>query len=129
MTREELLQPIVQSIRKGTSLSAPAILASLKDWDATPGFVDGQHVATLVSKGTEVHFSLVPGWRPKASHRGAIRELLRPVFDRYGFLTTRVRHDRPHLKTFVRRVGFHPTWRDTDHEYFLLGRLPFERKD
>ena len=128
MTREVLLEPIISSVRKGTSLSRYTILDYFADWDVLPFDFDGQHVWTMVAKGTEVHFALAPGWKPKASMRGAVRSFLKPVFDRHGFLTTRIAHGRVAQKEFVKRIGFKPTWKDGDVEYYLLGGLPFERK-
>ena len=128
MTREALLEPIISSVRKGTALSRYTILDYFADWDVLPFEFEGQHVWTMVAKGTEVHFALAPGWKPKASMRGAVRAFIKPVFDRHGFLTTRVMHGRLAQKEFVKRIGFKPTWKDGDVEYYLLGSLPFERK-
>ena len=128
MTREVLLEPIISSVRKGTSLSRYTILDYFADWDVLPFEFDGQHVWTMVAKGTEVHFALAPGWKPKASMRGAVRSFLKPVIERHGFLTTRIAHGRAAQKEFVKRIGFKPTWKDGDVEYYLLGGLPFERK-
>ncbi len=128
MTREALLEPIISSIRKGTALSRYQILEHFADWEIIPFDFEGRHVCTMVAKGTEVHFALVPDWRPKGSMRGAIRAFLKPVFDEFGFLTTRIRHERPEHKEFVKRIGFTPTWKDGNVEYYLLGSLPFERK-
>ena len=127
MTREELLEPIVKAIRQGTALSGPDIRKYFEDWEVIPAEIDGCHVATAVVKGTEIHFALVPGWRPTSCQRGAIKAFLKPLIERHGFLTTRVPHERPAQKKFVQRVGFKPTWRDGQVEYFLLGSVPFER--
>lgn len=128
MTREALLEPIVSSVRKGTGLSRYQILDYFADWEVLPFEFEGRHVWTLVAKGTEVHVALAPDWNPRASMREAVRAFLKPIFDKYGFLTTRVQHDRPEQKAFVKRIGFKPTWKDGDVEYYLLGSLPFERK-
>ena len=128
MTREAFLEPIISSVRKGTALSRYTILDYFEDWDVFPFELDGQHVWTVVAKGTEVHFALAPDWRPKASMRGAVRSFLRPVFERHGFLTTRISLGRVAQIEFVKRIGFKPTWKDGDVEYYLLGSLPFERK-
>lgn len=124
----DLLDPVVQSIRQGTALPRQTILDYFKDWDALPLVIAGQHVATAVVKGTEIHFALVPGKRPPGSARGAVRAFLSPLLDKHGFLTTRVQHHRLDQKRFVERVGFRPTWRDDQFDYYLLGALPFTRK-
>jgi len=128
MTRDELLDPIISTIRKGTGVSGVELRKVFEDWEVIPMTIDGKHVATGVFKGMELHFALVPGWKPQACYRGVIREFLRPLFDRYGFLTTRVLHERPAQKEFVKRLGFKPTWRGENVDYYMLTRLPFERK-
>ena len=128
MTREALLEPIIASIRKGTALSRYEILNYFADWEIVPFDFEGRHVCTMVAKGTEVHFALVPDWRPKGSMRGSIRSFLKPMFERHGFLTTRIAHGHTDQKMFVTRLGFKPTWKDGNVEYYLLGSLPFERK-
>lgn len=125
---EKLLEPIVRAIRKDTSLTGPDIRNFFADWELIPAEIEGQHVATAVVKGTEIHFALVEGWRPQSCYRGAIKAFLKPLIERQGFLTTRVPHDRVAQKRFVQRLGFKPTWRDEQVEYFLLSHVPFERK-
>lgn len=128
MTRTELLAPIVRSVRDSTGMSGPQIESIFQDWDLQPVVLNGSHVATLAACGTEVHFALVPGWKPQGSYRGAIRKLLEPIFAEMGFLTTRVAHERPDQNKFVQRVGFQPTWQNEHGTFFMLTELPFERK-
>ena len=123
-----MLEPIIESIRKGTNLPRQEILQYLADWEVVPLQLAGQHVGTAVMKGTEIHFALVPGWRPKSCQRGVVKAFLGPLISRRGFLTTRVPHHRLSQKRFVERVGFKPTWKDGNFEYYLLGSVPFERK-
>lgn len=126
MNREALLEPIIRSVRAGTTLSRYAILEYFKDWEVVPYYESGQHACTAVVKGTEIHFAAVPGRR--VIRRNNTRAFLAPLFERQGFLTTRVPHGRIAQKEFVQRIGFKPTWQDSEVEYFLLGSLPFERK-
>jgi hypothetical protein len=128
MDRERVLEPLISSIRRGTAFSRYDIVKALETWEAVPVLLEGEHVGSAIVNGTEIHFALVPDWRPGASMRGRIREFLTPLLERRGFLTTRVRHERPAEKQFVQRVGFKSTWKDAQFEYYLLGCLPFERK-
>lgn len=127
MTRDEMLEPIVQSIRQGTSYSRGELERFFGDWILSPYCIQDCHVGTFAFKGTEIHFAFVRGYRPPACWRGAIKAHLQPHFDKYGFLTTRVPHDRPLQKDFVKRVGFRPTWQDDNVEYFMLSSMPFQR--
>lgn len=128
MDREEVLGPLVSSIRRGTRYSRYEIIKALESWDAVPVYLNGEHVASAITKGTEIHIALVPDWRPQGSARRLIRSFLAPLLERSGYLTTRVRKERASEIEFVTRVGFRPTWMDEQFQYFMLGRLPFERK-
>jgi hypothetical protein len=127
MTRDELLEPIISSIRAGTTLSRFVILDHFADWEVVPYYAGEQHACTAVVKGSEIHFAVVPGYRGKVIRRNNTRAFLAPLLERQGYLTTRVPHGRLAQKKFVQRLGFTPTWKDGDVEYYLLGELPFER--
>lgn len=129
MDREEILDPLISSIRRGTIHSRYEIIKALEDWEALPIYLDGEHVGGAITKGTEIHIALLPDWRPKGSARRLIRSFLEPLLERSGYLTTRVRRGRASEIEFVQRVGFKPTWMDDQFQYFLLGCLPFERKN
>ncbi len=126
--RSVLLEPVVQAIRKGTNLPVQEIEKYLEDWDAMEVKDGDQHAATLIVKGCEAHIALAPDYRPKACKRGVIKKFLQPLFDEHGYVTTRVRHSRLKEKRFVERVGFTPTWKDDEFQYYFLGSMPFERK-
>jgi hypothetical protein len=119
MNREELLRPLTSSAEEVRAFEA---------WDALPGFIDGVHVCTALMKGSEIHFAIVAEHRLRTVLRSRTREFLAPLFERYGFLTTRVALGRKAEQRFVQRMGFEPTWADHKFEYYLLAELPFERK-
>jgi hypothetical protein len=127
MDRQSLLEPIVASIRQGLPLAKQDVLKYLEDWAVIPVEADGQHAATVIAKGSEVHIAVAVGYKPKACQRRAIKSFLQPVFDQFGFVTTRIPHHRLAQKRFVERVGFKPTWKDDNFEYYLLASMPFER--
>lgn len=120
MTREEYLQPLLAAVG-GKDASV------FDGWEVVPGFIDGEHAATAIIKGTEIHFALVPRFVRTAVLKGRTQEFLRPMFERKGFLTTRVAVTAATQKKFVERIGFKPTWSDSHFQYYLLGKLPFAR--
>lgn len=128
MTQNELLEPVISSIRKGTSLPRQEIEKFLIDWEVIPVVADSVHAATVIAKGTELHIALAEGYKPKACQRKVIKGFLQPLFDKHGFLTTRIPHHRLTQKRFVERVGFKSTWKDDVFEYYMLTSMPFERK-
>lgn len=128
MTREELLEPVVRSIRKHALVSRFEILKSLEGCGAVPLMLDGQHAGTVIYRGTEVHFAFVEGWVPKPC-RKELREVLRPLFDRFGFLTTRLYLSAPPAQhRLAHRVGFRRTWNDGAYQYYMLGQLPGDKE-
>lgn len=102
-------------------------LRGLTGWELVPLVVGGERVATTAIQGTEVHFALDPGCRPRSSWRGAVRAHFAPLLARRGYLTTRVARERVAQQRFVQRVGFRATWSDGEVTYYLLATLPFER--
>lgn len=124
----KLGEPIVEDIMEEMGASRYEVLQLLHDCEAIPGYVDGQLVAALLRKGTEVHFAISKQHRGKIISRRRIREFLQPVLDEYGFLTTRLLHDRKGQQRFIERIGFKKTWSDDKCNYFMLTELPFERK-
>lgn len=128
MTRDEILMPIVQTIRQGTGLSTSRILKELEEWDAVEHLVDGQLAASAIVKGTEIHFAIAPAHRRRLIRKENTRAFLAPLIERRGFLTTRLKVEHAAERRFVERIGFVPTWSDGQFQYYLLDRLPFERK-
>lgn len=117
-SRRELLQPLLDG---GVDYRA------FHDWEVVPGFIDGEHAATAIVKGTEVHFGVMSEFRGRAISRRRTQEFLGPLLDRHGYLTTRVQLKSHDNQKFVERIGFKPTWSDGQFQYYLLGRLPFQR--
>lgn len=87
---------------------------------SSAGLMDG----AAVLKGTEFHCQLSDGFRMS---RKDMREFLRPLFERHGFLTTRVVHEDVANQRFNRAFGFEKTWSDERFHYYILTALPFER--
>lgn len=120
MDRAQYLQPLLEVVGEAD--------ASLFDgWEVVPGFIDGQHAATAVLQGTEIHFALTAPFRHSAILRERTQDFIRPLLERMGFLTTRVQITSRAQRKFVERVGFKPTWSDHFFQYYMLTELPFAR--
>jgi hypothetical protein len=121
MTRAEFLQPLLE--RAG---EVDAFI--FDDWEVIPGYIGGEHAATVILKGTEIHFGITPAFRKRAAlFRRESNRFFGPLLERMGFLTTRVVLTAKEQKQFVERVGFKPTWSDTTFQYYMLSALPFAR--
>lgn len=99
--------------------------AASEGWEVFPHHQDGALSGVAVLRGTEFHCQLVDGFRLR---RAEMREFLRPLFEREGFLTTRVRHDDVANQRFNKAFGFEKTWSDDVFHYYILTALPFERR-
>lgn len=119
---------VVDEIAKAAGLSADQVEKALEGWERVEGFFHGEHAATALIKGTEIHFALGRQFRRRAIHRENLRDFLRPLLERFGFLTTRVLLGQAEQQRFVQRVGFVKTWDDGAYIYYVLDHLPFERK-
>lgn len=122
MNRAELLQPLLER--------AGEVDASIfDDWEVIPGYIRGEHAATVILKGTEVHFGITPAFRKRATlFRRESDKLFKPLLERMGFLTTRIVLTATEQRNFVERVGFKPTWSDAFFQYYMLSELPFARR-
>ncbi len=128
MLDPQLADPVLRDIEEDTGLSRYDIVNALHDWESIPGYVDGVLVASIIKKGTEVHFAISKECRGKTINRQRTREFLRPLFEEEGFLTTKLLPDHKGPQRFIERIGFKKTWSDGRFNYFMLTELPFERK-
>lgn len=125
VNRQELLAPIVRSIELEIG-KGEAFESALKEWDVLPLIHGGRHAGTFMVKGTEIHFALTDG-APSGSVRKSVRESLETIMDKYGFLTTKAPRGNFAANTFIKRVGFKPTWKDDVYQYYMLAELPWSK--
>ncbi len=92
-------------------------------------YLEGEEVvASAMMHGPEIHIIVAPQWRGRAMSRRRVRAFLAPLLEQYGYLATRVLHNREEQRRFVERVGFTQTWSDSMFCYYMLTTLPFERR-
>jgi hypothetical protein len=104
----------------------PEVTASLRDaWTLHPYTVDGEIRAIAAMSGSEIHFAISPQWRHRVITRQRTRDFLRPLFDAYGFLTTRSEPDEKHER-FLTRIGFDMTYFDGKYRHYMMAALPFK---
>lgn len=93
-------------------------------WERIEHRQDGRLAGIALVRGTEFHCHLLPGFKLR---RAEMREFLRPLFERHGFLTTRVAHEDLANQRFNRAFGFERTWSDDRFHYFVMSELPFAK--
>lgn len=97
---------------------------TLDGWDVSIAQRNGEDAYMVLIKDCEVHMASM-------SHRRAItrknaRELLAPVLEEYGWVTTRFPLGAIDHK-LCDRLGFLHTWDDDRYSYFALTELPFPK--
>lgn len=98
---------------------------TLPGWELVEHRQNSVLAGFAVMKGTEFHCHLYPGFRLR---RAEMREFLRPLFERFGFLTTRVAHGDAANQRFNKVFGFKLTWSCDQYHYFLMADLPFGKE-
>lgn len=114
---------VLQDLARGyPEMSLQELSTIVAQWDLTPYVARGVLGGVGMSRGSEFHFLATPEFR---LDRKAMRAGLAPLFDRYGFLTTRVAHGDLANQRFNHLFGFELTWADEQFQYFILTKLPF----
>ena len=123
MTASEL---ILGSLAKAyPDLSQDELRAVLSEWEVIPYEQDGELVGAACMKGTEFHCMTLPQFQLR---REEMREFARPLFERFGVLTTRLQHGDTANRRFNRLFGFKETWADDRFRYFEMAELPFSKE-
>lgn len=115
--------PWIEHLVADEGLSYPDARRALEGWAAIP-FIDenGEHLATLIKRGAEVHFAAFQRHRAKGHiTRARLRAFLQPVLDAEGFLTTKLAPGEP--DGFIRRLGFAPIGRTASHRIYMLNEI------
>jgi hypothetical protein len=100
-------------------------LEKLADMEVVPFIVRNECRCVALLRGTEIHLVIFPAWRHRCLSRRRIRAFLAPLFNRLGFLTTRVQLTSTDNIVFVERIGFQRTWSDGIFAFFMMTQLPY----
>lgn len=101
--------------------------ASLNGWKAEVAQRAGEDVGLVLTKGCEIHFVIFDPLAHRAMSRKNTLKFLKPVFEEFGYVTTRVPiAETDH--TLRERLGFTFAWQDERFTYWTLTELPFQRR-
>ena len=64
---------------------------AVKDWEILPVVQRGKLFGGVMVKGNEIHVGFAE--KPTASIRGNIKAVLKPLFEKHGFVVTTVKKD------------------------------------
>lgn len=95
----------------------------LRDWKIKPVGVNGVLVGMFANKGSRVHFSILEHHRKKWLSKKVMKELLVPILDAYGFLTTAVSDKKPHGNIIAKKAGCEAIGRVGTNTIYKLERL------
>lgn len=99
---------------------------ALDGWTVKAAQRNGVDVAFVATLGPEIHFVSLVGER--AMSRRNIEAHTAPLFDRYGYMTTRTLLTETDHK-LREHLGFVHTWSDEHYAYWLADEPPFQRKN
>jgi hypothetical protein len=120
-TRAEIIDLLWNIDEKVLYLSKTQYVDSLDGWRIAPHYEGGVMVGATITKGSEFHFATFGGqWKMT---RADIRRYLRPLIDRYGYVTTKTPKEDTRQGRFNKILGFFVTGEDEFFTHYKLERL------
>jgi hypothetical protein len=96
-------------------------------WDVTPIYRDGHLAGFFCTQGNEIHAYRSDDFKGRWLTHQDIERLTKPLFERYGFVQTRVRTSNDTGHKFVQRLGFTKTGEDGGLTLYRAERLNHAR--
>ena len=107
-------------------ITKEAVDAALEDWEILEATTDdGDLIGIVMAKGSEVHLCARPEHYKRCLTRRNAKQLLWPIFEKHGYLTTRIRLSSFSKQKFVERAGFQKTWADDRFVYYMMTEKPY----
>lgn len=103
---------IYKSVEHRLSIDFDKFSESLQDWEAIPLMQNGKLYGGVIVKGNELHVGFAQ--KPAASIRKNIKEVMKPLLKKHGFVVTTVAKDNINGLKFCKRLGFVETSQDSD---------------
>lgn len=80
---------------------------NLGEWELIPIIKSDVIIGVVAEKNGEIHMAIEPQFRKKSTYwRTGLKILIKPLIDKYGYVTTRVESDDQVARKFVHRLGF-----------------------
>ena len=106
------LHMIYQSVQDRLPFGYDEFAEAVKDYQILPIIQRGKLFGGVMIKGNEIHVGFAE--KPTASIRGNIKAVLKPLFEKYGFVVTSVKKDNINGLNFCKRLGFVEFGSDSD---------------
>lgn len=116
--------PWIEHLMEDEGLEYRDAAALLEGWECIPYVEDGEHMATLIKRGAEVHFAAFRKYRGLGYiTRSRLRAFFQPILDQEGFLITKLSPGES--DTFIRRLGFAEIGRSESHRVYMLNEIKY----
>lgn len=96
-------------------------------WATHPVYRAGELAGFFCTLGNEIHCHRMQSFRGRWLTRQDLERLTRPLFEKYGHLTTKVRKANACGQKFVGRLGFVPSGEDETTIHYTAERLHHAR--
>lgn len=106
------LHMIFKSVEHRLPISFEQFSKALNDWEILPVVQRGKLFGGVMVKGNEIHVGFAE--KPNASIRGNIKEIMKPLLEKHGFVVTSVQKDNINGLNFCKRLGFVEFGSDSD---------------
>lgn len=99
------LQVLYDSVAHRLTITFDEFVESLKDWEATGLYENGELIGCVIQKINEVHIGYKV--KPKSSIKKHLKQTLKKVIDEYGYAVTYVSEENIEGLKFCKRLGFY----------------------
>jgi len=106
------LMMIYKSVENRLPVGFDEFSEALKDWEIIPLMQNDKLIGGAMVKGNELHVGYAE--KPTASIRKNIKEVMKPLLEKHGFVVTMVTKDNINGLNFCKRLGFVETSQDSD---------------
>ena len=103
---------LYKSVAHRLNISFEEFSKELKDWETIPLLQNGKLIGGAIVKGNELHVGYAE--KPTASIRKNIKEVMKPLLEKHGFVVTTIAKDNVNGLNFCKRLGFVETSQNSD---------------
>jgi len=80
---------------------------NMGEWELIPIISSDVIIGVVAENNGEIHMAIESQFRKKSTYwRTGLKILIKPLIDKYGYVTTRVESDDHVARKFVHRLGF-----------------------
>lgn len=116
--RDKAIQAGYESLKERIHCNPKDFAGLFHNFDMQAFCEDEIPIGMLITKGPELHVSIVPSYRKKWLSRRLINSVIDPIIKQYGHAITTVMKDNHTGINFVERLGFKKESENTDMIFY-----------